>query len=69
MHLEVVQQNSRTKKEECRNLHRGPLESLLSTRPGIGKMKFHMDRQKEGRKSREGREHGRRERDSDTMEM
>ena len=54
--LEAVQQNSKQKEGERSNAEKRTaeptqnlLKSLLSTRPGIEKVKFYKDRQKEGR--------------------
>lgn len=56
-HLEVVPQEFQKKRgqrgsnaeKNSKNLHRSSLESLLSTTPDKGKVKFHIDRQKEER--------------------
>lgn len=46
-------------KKELQNLYRGSLKSLLSTRPGIEKVKFHKDSKKKGgNEGGQGRERG-----------
>ena len=71
IHLKVVQnflKKAKQCRKKCRNLYKSSLEPLLSTRPGIGKVKFCTNRNKKGRegKKKEGserqEEQGRRDR-------
>ena len=56
--LKVVQnflKKAKQCRKKCRNLYKSSLEPLLSTRPGIGKVKFCTNRNKKGR---EGKKEG-----------
>ena len=75
IHLKVVQnflKKAKQCRKKCRNLYKSSLEPLLSTRPGIGKVKFCTNRNKKGRegKKRKGsKDRKNKEGETDRREM